>query len=206
MTNLNNEPTPFEKQYDVILVHEPHRDGYTAFCPELRDFAHGHNAAAATEALARSITHLLDQTEKAGKPMPSHPYDLPQETADFNDQGAATSLTTVRRIDWQQLIDDCTAAIAKCPDDADMLLKRANLYLDQGQYGHAIVDYDRIVLIKRDSAEAYCNRGHAYFNTGDYNHAIADYDAALRRDPTHLPALNSLEGAYLALWKSRNPD
>jgi tetratricopeptide (TPR) repeat protein len=87
----------------------------------------------------------------------------------------------------QRAIDACTAAILS-GDFGDgsresTYLWRAYLEVNQGQYDHAIADYDQVLFWRTspdDSSAVYGARGYAYLAKGDFDHATADYGEAIR--------------------------
>ena len=60
------------------------------------------------------------------------------------------------------------------------LANRGWWYAKEGDYGHAIADYDRAIGLKPDDQAVFARRGTAYFNQGDYARALADWNEALR--------------------------
>ena len=69
------------------------------------------------------------------------------------------------------------------PTSAEDYYNRGNTYFHNGDYDHAIADFDKAIQLKRDNATAYNNRGIAYAKKGDYNRAIADFDMAIQLQP-----------------------
>ena len=68
------------------------------------------------------------------------------------------------------------------PEYAGAFNNRGNAYLDQGDYGRAIRDYDRAIELDPEEAGVFINRGAAYCDLGDCARAIADYDRAIELD------------------------
>ena len=60
---------------------------------------------------------------------------------------------------------------------------RGNAHFDEGQYDHAIADYDEAIGLSPDYINALIGRGVAHSATGNYDRAIADLDEAIRISP-----------------------
>ena len=55
--------------------------------------------------------------------------------------------------------------------------------VEQKQYGKAVIEYNKAIRRRPDSAESYCNRGAAKAENNRLKAAIADFDEAIRLDP-----------------------
>jgi len=87
--------------------------------------------------------------------------------------------------------------------DAEAYLLRGDNFAEIQDYAHAILDYDRAILLQPDYAEAYNNRGYAYYWNGDATQAVAEYSRAIELRPAYAYAYNNRGAAYMA---SGNPD
>ncbi len=189
-----------EKEYEVLLVKDSEYPGYAVLCPAVGCASQGDTREEALDMIADAIAICLD----VGGLELSQDHDaIARMAAEFEADGCQTEKATVKPADWDRIIADCAAAIARNPDDAKAYMERGGAYLSKGEHDRAIVDYTTVISLIPDDAEAYCRRGDAHFNSGEYDSAIADYDAALRRDPYYDIALAGMEAAYVGLWEQR---
>lgn len=65
-------------------------------------------------------------------------------------------------------------------------LKRGGSYSRNGQYDHAIADYDKAVILGARLVPALTGRGAAYLAKGQYDRAIADFDKAIKLNPRNV--------------------
>jgi lipoprotein NlpI len=103
-------------------------------------------------------------------------------------------------IPWDVQIIGCTNAIQSGKYVGKNLtgayLNRGLAYDAEGDYDHALADYDQAIRLDPNNATAYNNRGNAYQKM-DYNErAIADYNEAIRLDPKYAAAYNDRGHAY----------
>ena len=82
-------------------------------------------------------------------------------------------------VDNDQIIAECTAAIAENPYDALAYYKRGQAYSVQKQYDVALKDYNRVI------AAAYLDRGYLYEKKGEADKAIEQYQLSIYNDPTY---------------------
>ena len=101
----------------------------------------------------------------------------------------------------------------------------------EGDFDHAIMDYDEAIRINPTYAIAFNNRAVAYYGKGDNDHAVADFDDAIRINPTFASAfqtrgrpckrwgrpddmfgaagivnnISSVPPAFCECWRHRNP-
>ena len=68
------------------------------------------------------------------------------------------------------------------PNNAKFYGNRGKIHALNGEYGHAIEDYNKAINIEPDEAKFYASRGAACYNTGDYTRAIEDYNKAIELD------------------------
>ncbi len=93
----------------------------------------------------------------------------------------------------QQVIDACTAALAKQPDNPDYLTWRGVAYVHLGEYAPAIADYDAALQI-RPSLVLLKNRGVAYADWGKPQEALRDLREYLRQaEVLSKPPLDDIE-------------
>lgn len=81
------------------------------------------------------------------------------------------------------------AALALHPDDADLLVDRAEAAGAAGWYDKAVADLDRVLKANPSRFEALLYRASAYRGLGRLDPALADIEAALKLAPDSPPAL-----------------
>jgi tetratricopeptide (TPR) repeat protein len=81
------------------------------------------------------------------------------------------------------------AALALRPDDADLLVDRAEAAGTAGWYDKAVADLDRVLKTNPARFEALLYRASAFRQLGRLDPALADVEAALKLAPDSPPAL-----------------
>jgi tetratricopeptide (TPR) repeat protein len=84
---------------------------------------------------------------------------------------------------------DAGAALVLHPDDAEILLDRAEAAGSAGWYDKALADLDRVLKLEPSRVEALIYRASAYREQGQLDPALVDVEAALRQAPNSAPAL-----------------
>ena len=106
--------------------------------------------------------------------------------AQAND-GVTKCATETERIDLNLAINNCTEAIeSRRLADEDLaiaLSTRGLAHFNQGEYDHAIRDYDRAISVQPNYGPAFTGRANAYLEKRQYERALADYEAATQVDP-----------------------
>ena len=92
---------------------------------------------------------------------------------------------------FDQAIQDYSAAIRLKPDFAQAFNNRGNAYDDAGKADQALLDYDEALRLDPDFSKALSNRGLLYDARGEHARAIQDYDQALRLDPKYRGAMKN---------------
>ena len=72
---------------------------------------------------------------------------------------------------------------------------------EKEQFGKAIEDYTRVILLDSADAAAYNNRGMSYAALGDYKRAVEDASQALKLDPGHINAVMTRADALSELGR-----
>jgi len=74
-------------------------------------------------------------------------------------------------------------AVARLPDNADLLADRAYFHHQAGDYTAALADYDRAIALRPDGAPFYLGRIEVLTLLGQYDAALADVETGLALDP-----------------------
>jgi tetratricopeptide (TPR) repeat protein len=86
-------------------------------------------------------------------------------------------------------------------DTANLLMQRATVSMQAGNYPLALSLFDKLVALEPDWAEAWNQRATTRFLTGDTDGAMADIDRVMKLEPRHFGALAGmgmiLQGAGL---------
>jgi tetratricopeptide (TPR) repeat protein len=86
-------------------------------------------------------------------------------------------------------------------DTANLLMQRATVSMQAGNYPLALSLFDKLVALEPDWAEAWNQRATSRFLTGDTDGAMADIDRVMKLEPRHFGALAGmgmiLQGAGL---------
>lgn len=91
-------------------------------------------------------------------------------------QGAA-------RVDLRRALGDCDKALKLLPKSAELLDRRALVYLQRGELASAVRDYDSALKLQPRRAGALYGRGLAEMREGQAASARTDLAAALAIDP-----------------------
>lgn len=87
------------------------------------------------------------------------------------------------RTDEAHALQNFTKVLERDPTNVIALLKRGQLYTQQGHYDQAIINYSNAIAIDPKNAFAHTLRGNAYRGIRDYEHALADYTRSIDLDP-----------------------
>ena len=90
--------------------------------------------------------------------------------------------------EYQQAVEQYTAAIDIDPAAAAAYVGRGNAYVDLADYEAAIESYDQALGLRPEDSEARRNRELAYLGIGELRLAIEDFDEAIRRNIADVPA------------------
>jgi lipoprotein NlpI len=86
-------------------------------------------------------------------------------------------------------VQSCTAAIDSgqifALRLADMYVRRGVAYDSNGEYGHAIPDFDKAIALNPKYLRAFITRGFFKESYGEYDRAILDYDQAISLSPRY---------------------
>jgi Tfp pilus assembly protein PilF len=80
--------------------------------------------------------------------------------------------------------------------DFDFYFEQGTSSLKQGDYGTAIAQFDRAILLNPNSDKAHNLLGIAYINLKNYSAAEREFQKAVRLNPKYFEAYNNLGGVY----------
>jgi len=86
--------------------------------------------------------------------------------------------------DYDRAVLEYDRYLVDHPEDDDVLLHRADAYVQRGSYDYAVRDYDRLVAMNVESADLYYNRGCAHLAAGRIDMAIEDFNKSIALDET----------------------
>lgn len=98
-------------------------------------------------------------------------------------------LLATRKAELRKAISDFDHALALTPNNAEVLIVRADAYSLLGDHGRALSDLDHAVKLAPDNARARVLHGLAEVKLGNRQKAYADYTTALAIDPQNVEAL-----------------
>jgi tetratricopeptide (TPR) repeat protein len=75
---------------------------------------------------------------------------------------------------------------------AVLLLGKGMRNLENNDDAEAVDDFDAVLALEPDLPDAFVGRGEARFGVGDYDGAVTDLSEALKREPRHFVALQTL--------------
>ena len=85
-------------------------------------------------------------------------------------------------------LDTLDKALARYPEDVELLGSKAGILLQQGRAGDALANLEQALNIAPDNVALLTNRAQAYRLFERLEEAYADLDRAIARDPDYLPA------------------
>ena len=104
--------------------------------------------------------------------------------------------------DWEGAIGSYRRAAELGSLDDPMLLGLANAHIQLRNFERA-VNVLASAQRRRPTLRGHERLGYAHFKMGRHDEALAAYEAALREDPTDVPALNGLAVTHLTLHHKR---
>ncbi len=81
--------------------------------------------------------------------------------------------------------------LTRSPDDINLLLLKAEIFIQTGEFRRACDEYDRLIKKYGPHPIFLCNRGLTREMSGSRREALKDYDAALKTDPANVIALKN---------------
>jgi tetratricopeptide (TPR) repeat protein len=103
-----------------------------------------------------------------------------------------------RKNDLLKRIAGLNDAIAQRPADVELYARRAEDYMELGEFDKALVDFEKLLLLM-PVADGFLARGSWYSRRGDHTSALADYDRAIELEPTNAMAYSNRASVYSQL-------
>ncbi|MRR10494.1 tetratricopeptide repeat protein, partial [bacterium] len=97
---------------------------------------------------------------------------------------------------YDKALADIDRALEIEPENAALLVNRANIFADRKQMERALADYDRALALRPGSVEILNNRGAIRTEAGDHAGALADFAAVIEIDPANSQAYNNRAVLY----------
>jgi tetratricopeptide (TPR) repeat protein len=77
------------------------------------------------------------------------------------------------------------AALAKAPNNSDILTWRGQTYRELERFDAALADYDTVLKTSPDDRFVLVLRGRVYYRQGDYQRALDQYNAVVEQQPSY---------------------
>lgn len=202
--NMSEDVLPAANQ--VVALDSAHSDAYFLrarvyyfqgkYAEALRDLNKvlelRKNNATSYEHYWRGLVYsAMDAYENALQDYASAIQKDPDEPAYYADRALALSVigeTTDALTDINRAIE-----LEKQDDTTYLVLIRASMLNDDGQYTQALKDCEVVIARQPDNALAYCMRGYAHLGLKHTTQAMADFTKALSLDPDMDEAKAGLE-------------
>ena len=88
-------------------------------------------------------------------------------------------------------------ALAKNPDNPELMTRYANFLFDLGKFSEAIEWFQKVLAVKPGDLDVMTDLGTAYWNGGQKEKAMAEYQSILKVDPKHMSTLHNVVIAHL---------
>ena len=116
-------------------------------CPTLGCASQGDTREEALEMIAEAITPYLDAFARDGGTAP-HDHDaMARALTEHSSDGCAIEKAAVHPVDWDAIILRCDDLIARGMASSKTVFERDNAYLNKGDDGRAIADYDAAIAL-----------------------------------------------------------
>jgi tetratricopeptide (TPR) repeat protein len=99
------------------------------------------------------------------------------------------SLTRYRLGKYQEAIDDINKVIDKNPDNAELYVERAFIYLASNKFKESISDCNKALDLKALGEDGLLCKAQAEDAISDYKDAVSDYNAVVRINPKNVDAI-----------------
>jgi tetratricopeptide (TPR) repeat protein len=97
----------------------------------------------------------------------------------------------------EQLLAMFKEALAKNPNNPELMTKYANFLFDLQKYSEAAEWFQKVLAIQPDNIGARTDMATALWNIGQRDKAMAEYQKSLAADPRHMPTLYNVVIAEL---------
>lgn len=125
------------------------------------------------------------------------PHEQAVEMDDETDHGNDGVHGSANQTDQQ--IANLRQILEHNPKSADAYAQRAQVYMQQHEYRHAITDLDSALELEPDSAQLYMLRGDAFVALGELHNAIRDFDSAVSKNAEDISIYLKRGKAYFKL-------
>jgi tetratricopeptide (TPR) repeat protein len=103
----------------------------------------------------------------------------------------------------QQVLGELNKALVLDPNLQPALSDRAEVYVSQKQFRHAIPDYDKVIALDPKDSGAFNDRGLAKVELGETYDAISDFGEAIRLKPRELQKSDTFENRADSYMKTQ---
>ena len=141
----------------------------------------------------QSLSQQAALLHRSGKMQEAERLYLAALAADSRDVTALHLLGVLRAQQGQlaEALEKIEAALALQPDNAEILLNRANVLKGLDRPEGALAGYDKALAIRPGWPQAENNRGTVLQAEGRFEEALGSYDRALAASPNYVEALNN---------------
>jgi tetratricopeptide (TPR) repeat protein len=94
-------------------------------------------------------------------------------------------------------IRELSERIARDPQNAELLVQRGYAWQDAKEFGRAMADFERAVVVEPFCVNALAASANLRYNAGDYDGSIDDCSRAIGIEPDNVMALCTRAASYL---------
>ncbi len=95
------------------------------------------------------------------------------------------------RVDYQQMVQDCTRQIEQDPHNYQAFYYRGIAYRRKGDHARAVKDFSEAIELRHRYPEALMERGYCYLALGHPDYAQRDFKEILKFEPKNPDAWNA---------------
>ncbi len=100
-------------------------------------------------------------------------------------------------VSTEQLEKMFKEALAKNPDNPELMTKYANFLFNLGRFPEAGEWFQKVLAIKPGDLDVMTDYGTALWNAGLKDKAMTEYQSILKVDPKHIPTLHNVVVAHV---------